>query len=241
MVNIGNDVTAIIKANAERARLEWTQLPREERNRKLRDALTAPRQERGNLPPPEPRPKPASNVNRGVPSIYRSAEPARGLLDAMGQYRKERGSLPLVVCLHGPPGTGKTHNLYGLMRRWRQMREAGRAAPVFHKVIRECSMAGKERRWNRDWLEDAAKRRDWLAIDDIGYWYSDTRRVMPDQWLQEAIYYLLDTRINAKRHTIITTNLDQKTAEIAYSAQVASRMFSGLASSNRDSSDRRAR
>ena len=201
---------------------------------------------RSRCTPPAPTPEEyavsASHVDASMPPEYRGALAKRALIDATDSQH--------TILISGPPGTGKTWQLWGLVRWWRltdAKRIGARRVPYeidAHRkwtipdidtwaagvcgrmerrqpiVIMSESSDIRARRFDRDWLAGVCVDRRWVAIDDIGC-------VRPDQWVQEAVYEIATQRRKNQFGTIWTTNLSGDELREQYGAAIASRLMGG--------------
>lgn len=174
-----------------------------------------------------------------VPREYQGAE-----LNA--NLRKILKGKPSAVYLHGPPGCGKTRQAWAMVRHDRLNRMAalineGEDPPMLIRShglsawVREetAAMVAADRvkiitesgdirrhRYDRDWLDTAAKYPDWLVVDDIGF-------ASPNEWVIEAIYHLSNERRAWKRPTVWTSNLTAAELVDKFSQAIASRLAGG--------------
>ena len=183
-----------------------------------------------------------AHIDASLPPEYRGAMAKRALIDATEDHH--------TILISGPPGTGKTRQLWGIVRWWR-MSEAKRigvrSVPYDLDVRRKWAVPGidtwaegvcksmeqrqpivimsessdiRANRFDRDWLASVCADRRWLAIDDIGC-------VRPDQWVQEAVYEIATQRRKNQYGTIWTTNLSGDELREQYGAAIASRLMGG--------------
>lgn len=98
----------------------------------------------------------------------------------------------LTLVLAGPVGTGKTHAAYAIgnacVARGRWV-EAWR----LHDLLADLRPDGDSRAWDR------ACGCDLLIVDDLG-------ATKVSEWADETVTALLDSRLNAGRRTVLTTN-----------------------------------
>lgn len=190
-----------------------------------------------------------ADIDGTLPVEYRKAVALPAVRSAvMGAVKaKDIGGSVLIA---GPPGTGKTWQLYGLLRGQR-LRRAADLINVGERVRHEYT---ESRRWKIE-LESAwAKRRvadviarDILVIisessdirsarydrEKLDAWCQDERIlavdevgcVKPSDWVLEAVYEIATQRRKEGRTTIWTTNLTPDELRQSFGAAIASRML----------------
>ena len=190
-----------------------------------------------------------ADIDQSLPAEYRGAVAIPALVEAV----INRGT----VILLGPPGTGKTRQLYGLLRHHRarikirqeqyyEQRESGWRIPNREKwaarsvaeivaqdkieIISESTDV-RGHRHDRAWLASAATHPGLLCVDDVGC-------VKPDTWVQEAIYELSTQRRMHDLRTVWTTNLSPEEFRSQFGAAITSRLLGGEALAM-DGADRR--
>ena len=154
--------------------------------------------------------------NQGVPR-----ENMQAIRDACFNYAQKFGRFPIKnLFLSGAPGLGKTF-LSACIARMVSERgysvvydTAGNIFSQFEaKKFQQGSQDGREAR-------DETKRYlgcDLLIVDDLGC-------ELTTQFTQSALYELLNTRLVAGRHTVISSNLSMQEVARRYTPQIASRL-----------------
>lgn len=172
------------------------------------------------------------DLDVGIPSEYRRAVLLPGLREILNAN-------PVSILLSGPPGSGKTYQVWAAIYSSRRAR-IGHLLDAPHEDKYDLShdawarrMLGRDpmtvmsvcndvlrHRYDRDWLAEVSQRGGWLAIDDIGF-------MKPSEWEQEAIYAIANDRRAKQRCTLWTTNLTPDEIRSTYSAPIASRLLGG--------------
>lgn len=106
--------------------------------------------------------------------------------------------LGLLLC--GGNGVGKTHLAVGILRELVEKKGARGQFWDFHELIREIknSFDSSTQTTELQVLEPVVTT-DVLVLDDLGAWK------MTD-WMNDTLFYLLNSRYTARRPTIVTTN-----------------------------------
>jgi chromosomal replication initiation ATPase DnaA len=190
-----------------------------------------------------------------IPVDYRTATILPGLKTHLGNKNNRN------LLIHGPPGTGKTHQCWAVarfllvhqIRSLADMRirsthngdryvSEGRNNAISRlattawsycklQIISESGDIARHR-FDHEWLGDMAATEDWLVIDDIGF------SPKPSEWTVEAIYHLANERRAWQRKTIWTTNRTPNELRDMFGGAIASRLLGG-AVIEMDGQDRR--
>jgi len=118
--------------------------------------------------------------------------------------------LGLLLC--GDNGVGKTHLGVAVLRELVTARGARGQFWDFHELIREIkSSYDPETKTTELQVLEPVVEADVLLLDDLGAWK------MTD-WMNDTLFYILNSRYMAKRPTVITTNYQDVTREEALAA-----------------------
>jgi len=118
--------------------------------------------------------------------------------------------LGLLFC--GDNGVGKTHLAVAVLRELVTSRGARGQFWDFHELIREIkSSYDPETKTTELQVLEPVVEADVLLLDDLGAWK------MTD-WMNDTLFYILNSRYMAKRPTVITTNYQDVTREEALAA-----------------------
>ena len=106
----------------------------------------------------------------------------------------------LGLLLTGDNGVGKTHLAVSVLRELMTSKGARGQFWDFHELIREIKNSyDPETRTTELQVLEPVVAADVLVLDDLGAWK------MTD-WMNDTLFYILNSRYTAKRATIITTN-----------------------------------
>jgi DNA replication protein DnaC len=170
-----------------------------------------------------------------IPSQYARAElstfEGRGSNQKMDAYRlasRFAENFPVVdkgLLFWGPHGVGKTHLAIGILKQ--VIREKGARGYFFEtrdllRLVRETYSRSAEER-ESDVLAPVLHA-DILVLDDLG-------AEKTSEWVQETLGLVVNTRYNARRPTIVTTNLDDDLGiddPMSFVVQIGSRTRSRL-------------
>jgi len=144
-----------------------------------------------------------------VPPAYTEARLSERLRELLAG--RPQPSLLLI----GPPGTGKTWNLWALVRWYEARPHLGRPA----RLIAECQDIDSAR-WDEDRLAQWCEWPGLLLVDDVGY-------RNPTEWTRRAIYAIADSRLAWQRPTGWATNLSLEVLTSTYGPAVSSRLQAG--------------
>lgn len=118
--------------------------------------------------------------------------------------------LGLLFC--GDNGVGKTHLAVAVLRELVVAKGARGQFWDFHELIREIkSSYDPETKTTELMVLEPVVEADLLLLDDLGAWK------MTD-WMNDTLFYILNSRYMAKRPTVITTNYQDVTREEALAA-----------------------
>ena len=124
----------------------------------------------------------------------------------LGDYE----GLGLLFC--GDNGVGKTHLAVGVLRELVSARRAHGQFWDFHELIREIkSSFDPETKTTELQVLQPVVEMDVLLLDDLGAWKMT-------EWMNDTLFYILNSRYMAKRPTIITTNYQDATPKEVESA-----------------------
>ena len=123
--------------------------------------------------------------------------------------------LGLLFC--GDNGVGKTHLAVAVLRELVARKGVRGQFWDFHELIREIkSSYDPETKTTELQVLAPVVEMDVLLLDDLGAWK------MTD-WMNDTLFYILNSRYMAKRPTLITTNYQDVTREEALSADALRR------------------
>ena len=118
----------------------------------------------------------------------------------------------LGLLFSGDNGVGKTHLAVAVLRELVETKGASGQFWDFHELIREIkSSYDPETKTTELMVLEPVVEADVLLLDDLGAWK------MTD-WMNDTLFYILNSRYMAKRPTIITTNYQDVTREEALAA-----------------------
>ena len=145
----------------------------------------------------------------GSSSLSAALERAVAFCSGYPHLGEDEG-LGLLFC--GDNGVGKTHLAVAILRELVTARGARGQFWDFHELIREIkSSYDRETRTTELQVLQPVVDNDVLVLDDLGAWK------MTD-WMNDTLFYILNSRYMAKRPTIITTNYQDVTREKALAA-----------------------
>jgi DNA replication protein DnaC len=118
----------------------------------------------------------------------------------------------LGLLFSGDNGVGKTHLAVGVLRELVETKGARGQFWDFHELIREIkSSYDPETKTTELMVLEPVVEADVLLLDDLGAWK------MTD-WMNDTLFYILNSRYMAQRPTLITTNYQDVTREEALAA-----------------------
>jgi DNA replication protein DnaC len=150
----------------------------------------------------------------GNPSLSAALEKAMAFCRGYPHLGPDEG-LGLLFC--GDNGVGKTHLAVAVLRELASAKGARGQFWDFHELIREIkSSYDPETKTTELQVLEPVVETDVLLLDDLGAWK------MTD-WMNDTLFYILNSRYMAKRPTIITTNYQDVSREEAMSADALRR------------------
>jgi DNA replication protein DnaC len=145
----------------------------------------------------------------GSPSLASALEKAMAFCSGYPHLGADEG---LGLLFSGDNGVGKTHLAVGVLRELVETKGARGRFWDFHELIREIkSSYDPETKTTELQVLEPVVDTDVLLLDDLGAWK------MTD-WMNDTLFYILNSRYMAKRPTIITTNYQDVTREEALAA-----------------------
>jgi DNA replication protein DnaC len=145
----------------------------------------------------------------GEPSLSTALEKALAFCHGYPHLGADEG---LGLLFSGDNGVGKTHLAVAVLRELITAKGARGQFWDFHELIREIkSSYDPETKTTELQVLEPVVEMDVLLLDDLGAWK------MTD-WMNDTLFYILNSRYMAKRPTIITTNYQDVTREQAVAA-----------------------
>jgi DNA replication protein DnaC len=145
----------------------------------------------------------------GNPSLSLALEKAMAFCAGYPHLGPDEG---LGLLFSGDNGVGKTHLAVAVLRELADAKGARGQFWDFHELIREIkSSYDPETKTTELQVLEPVVEMDVLLLDDLGAWK------MTD-WMNDTLFYILNSRYMAKRPTIITTNYQDVTREEAIAA-----------------------
>jgi len=145
----------------------------------------------------------------GSPSLSAALEKAMAFCAGYPHLGADEG---LGLLFSGDNGVGKTHLAVGVLRELVETKGARGQFWDFHELIREIkSSYDPETKTTELMVLEPVVETDVLLLDDLGAWK------MTD-WMNDTLFYILNSRYMAKRPTLITTNYQDVTREEAVAA-----------------------
>jgi DNA replication protein DnaC len=150
----------------------------------------------------------------GSPSLAAALEKAMAFCSGYPHLGPDEG---LGLLFTGDNGVGKTHLAVAVLRELITAKAARGRFWDFHELIREIkSSYDPETKTTELQVLEPVVEMDVLLLDDLGAWK------MTD-WMNDTLFYILNSRYMAKRPTIITTNYQDVTREEAVAADALRR------------------
>jgi DNA replication protein DnaC len=145
----------------------------------------------------------------GSPTLRAALEKAVAFCDGYPHLGEDEG-LGLLFC--GDNGVGKTHLAVAVLHELVTSKGARGQFWDFHELIREIkSSYDPETKTTELQVLQPVVEKDVLVLDDLGAWK------MTD-WMNDTLFYILNSRYMAQRPTVITTNYQDVTREAALAA-----------------------
>jgi DNA replication protein DnaC len=145
----------------------------------------------------------------GNPSLSAALEKAIAFCSGYPHLGADEG---LGLLFSGDNGVGKTHLAVAVLRELITGKGVQGQFWDFHELIREIkSSYDPETKTTELMVLAPVVEMDVLLLDDLGAWK------MTD-WMNDTLFYILNSRYMAKRPTVITTNYQDVTREEALSA-----------------------
>jgi DNA replication protein DnaC len=133
----------------------------------------------------------------GNPSLRSALEKAMSYCSGYPHLGAQEG---LGLLLTGANGVGKTHLAVAVLRELVEGKGARGQFWDFHELIREIKNSyNPETQQTELMVLEPVVEADILLLDDLGAWK------MTD-WMNDTLFYILNSRYLAKRATLITTN-----------------------------------
>jgi DNA replication protein DnaC len=145
----------------------------------------------------------------GNPSLSASLEKALAFCAGYPHLGADEG---LGLLLTGDNGVGKTHLAVSVLRELVATKGVRGRFWDFHELIREIKNSyDPETKTSELQVLEPVVAADLLLLDDLGAWK------MTD-WMNDTLFYILNSRYMAKRATLITTNYQDAAREKALAA-----------------------
>jgi DNA replication protein DnaC len=150
-----------------------------------------------------------ASFDPGNPSLSVALEKAMAFCSGYPHLGPDEG---LGLLFSGDNGVGKTHLAVAVLRELAESKGVRGQFWDFHELIREIkSSYDPETKTTELQVLEPVVEMDVLLLDDLGAWK------MTD-WMNDTLFYILNSRYMAKRPTIITTNYQDVTREEAIAA-----------------------
>jgi DNA replication protein DnaC len=155
-----------------------------------------------------------ANFEPGTPSLRAALEKAMSYCSGYPHLGPDEG---LGLLLTGDNGVGKTHLAVSVLRELMTRKGAHGQFWDFHELIREIRNSyNPETKTSELMVLEPVVEADVLLLDDLGAWK------MTD-WMNDTLFYILNSRYLAKRATVITTNYQDADKEKVLAADFMTR------------------
>ena len=145
----------------------------------------------------------------GTPSLAAAHERVVSYCEGYPHLGEHEG---LGLLFTGDNGVGKTHLAVAVLRELAERKGARGQFWDFHELLREIRNSyDPETLTTELQVLEPVVEADVLALDDLGAWK------MTD-WMNDTLFYILNSRYLAKRPTLITTNYQDVDREAALAA-----------------------
>jgi len=149
------------------------------------------------------------NFEPGTPSLRAALAKAMSFCSGYPHLGPDEG---LGLLFTGDNGVGKTHLAVGALRELAENKGACGQFWDFHELIRAIKNSyDPETKTSELQVLEPVVDADLLLLDDLGAWK------MTD-WMNDTLFYILNSRYIAKRATLITTNYQDVDREAALAA-----------------------
>jgi DNA replication protein DnaC len=155
-----------------------------------------------------------ANFEPGAPSLRAALEKGMSYCNGFPHLGPDEG---LGLLLTGDNGVGKTHLAVAVLRELMTRKGVRGQFWDFHELIREIRNSyNPETKTSELMVLEPVVEADVLLLDDLGAWK------MTD-WMNDTLFYVLNSRYLAKRATIITTNYQDADREKVLAADFLAR------------------
>jgi DNA replication protein DnaC len=146
----------------------------------------------------------------GNPSLTAALGKAMSYCNGYPYIRPEEEGLGLLFT--GDNGVGKTHLAVSVLRELVTSKGVRGQFWDFHELIREIKNSyNPETKTTELQVLEPVVETDVLLLDDLGAWK------MTD-WMNDTLFYILNSRYMAKRSTLITTNFEDADKDVVLRA-----------------------
>ena len=155
-----------------------------------------------------------ANFEPGAPSLRAALEKGMSYCNGFPHLGPDEG---LGLLLTGDNGVGKTHLAVAVLRELMTRKGVRGQFWDFHELIREIRNSyNPETKTSELMVLEPVVEADVLLLDDLGAWK------MTD-WMNDTLFYVLNSRYLAKRATLITTNYQDADREKVLAADFLAR------------------